>query len=234
MNQEKIGSFIKNLRKSNGLTQKQLAEKLGVTYQAVSKWENGKSIPDIALLKQISQEFKVEIEEILEGKSNSKERRKISKKGLGLIGIFLIVLMLGGLYFFGENSNFEFKTLAARCDDFEISGSIAYNKKKTSIYISQINYCGSRDGVDYAEIDCALFESNGKVETEISRCDYQGDDSIGLEEFLQGVKINVDSYEKSCKVYTENSLYLRIDATDLSGKITSYEIPLSLSDNCSS
>lgn len=53
MNQEKIGSLIKKIRKENNLTQQDFAKKYGVTYQAVSKWENGKNIPDIALLKEI-------------------------------------------------------------------------------------------------------------------------------------------------------------------------------------
>lgn len=45
MNQEKFGGFIKEIRKKHHLTQKQLAEKYNVTYQAVSKWENGLSFP---------------------------------------------------------------------------------------------------------------------------------------------------------------------------------------------
>ena len=57
MNQEKLSNIIKEIRKKNNLTQKQLAEKLNVTYQAVSKWENGKNFPDIAILKKISEEF---------------------------------------------------------------------------------------------------------------------------------------------------------------------------------
>ena len=47
MDQEKIGNFIKEIRKKNNLTQKDLADKYNVTYQAVSKWENGKNMPDI-------------------------------------------------------------------------------------------------------------------------------------------------------------------------------------------
>ena len=62
MEQEKIGKFIKKLRKENNLTQKDLADKYGVTYQAVSKWETGKNIPDISLLKEISKDFNVNIE----------------------------------------------------------------------------------------------------------------------------------------------------------------------------
>ncbi len=57
MDQEKISKFIKKLRKENNLTQKQLADKYEVTYQAVSKWENGINLPDVILLKQMSKDF---------------------------------------------------------------------------------------------------------------------------------------------------------------------------------
>ena len=78
MDQEKIGKFIKKLRKDNNLTQDELAKKLGVTYQAVSKWENGKSIPDIAILKTVSELFNVNIDELLEG--SVKNKKKLNKK----------------------------------------------------------------------------------------------------------------------------------------------------------
>ena len=63
MNQDKIGNFIKSIRLDNNLTQKEFADKLGVTYQAVSKWENGKNIPDIAILKQICDEYNIDTDE---------------------------------------------------------------------------------------------------------------------------------------------------------------------------
>ena len=50
MNQETIGKKIKELRIKNNLTQQELASKLNVTYQAVSKWENGKNLPDLVIL----------------------------------------------------------------------------------------------------------------------------------------------------------------------------------------
>ena len=73
MDQEKIGQFIKKIREENNLTQKELADRLGVTFQAVSKWENGKNAPDLGILKQISDEFNVNIDEILSGKRSSKK-----------------------------------------------------------------------------------------------------------------------------------------------------------------
>ena len=59
MNQDKIGKLIKKIRKENNLTQADFAKDLGVTYQAVSKWENGKNIPDISILKKISNKYNI-------------------------------------------------------------------------------------------------------------------------------------------------------------------------------
>ena len=67
---EKIGKFICELRKSEGLTQKDLANKLGVTDKAVSKWERGLSCPDIELLIPLAKILNVSTDEILMGKKN--------------------------------------------------------------------------------------------------------------------------------------------------------------------
>ena len=50
MDQEKIGKFIAELRKEKNMTQEQLAEKMGVTDKSISRWENGKTMPDISML----------------------------------------------------------------------------------------------------------------------------------------------------------------------------------------
>lgn len=51
MEQEKIGKFISQLRKEKNMTQKDLAEKIGVTDRAISKWENGRGMPELSLIK---------------------------------------------------------------------------------------------------------------------------------------------------------------------------------------
>ncbi len=74
MNQEKIGRFIAKLRKEQNLTQQDLADKLQVTDKAVSKWENGRCLPDISFLEKLSQIFQVTIVELLKGERNYKKK----------------------------------------------------------------------------------------------------------------------------------------------------------------
>lgn len=71
MNNEKIGQFISELRKSKQMTQKDLADKLNITDKAVSKWERGLSCPDISLLSSIADILGVTINELLNGEKIS-------------------------------------------------------------------------------------------------------------------------------------------------------------------
>ena len=73
MNQERIGKFISELRKEKSMTQEQLAEKLGVTDKSISRWENGKTMPDLSMLTILSRELNVEISELLNGRRMNKE-----------------------------------------------------------------------------------------------------------------------------------------------------------------
>ncbi len=63
--EKSLGLRISEFRKKNALTQEEFAEKLGVTAQAVSKWENDISCPDIMLLPEIAKIFKVSIDELM-------------------------------------------------------------------------------------------------------------------------------------------------------------------------
>ncbi len=67
---ETIGNRINHLRKEKSFSQEALAEKLGVSAQAVSKWENDLSYPDITLLPQLSKLLDVTVDELLTGNSN--------------------------------------------------------------------------------------------------------------------------------------------------------------------
>ena len=74
MNELKIGERIANLRTKNNITQAELAEKLGVTYQAVSKWETGSGYPDITMLPDIADAFGVSLDYLLRGKPRLRQK----------------------------------------------------------------------------------------------------------------------------------------------------------------
>lgn len=227
MNQERIGKFIKDLRKKNNLTQKELADKYNVTYQAVSKWENGKNMPDLSLLKEMSKDFNVSLEELFDGEIKSK---KNNKKYI-IISIVCLVILLLLVFIIKNNGDFSFKTISSTCDAFNISGSIAYNDKKSAIYITNIKYCGGDDTKEYEKIECMLYESHGDIEKKISSYEYSDGKKIKLEKFLENVTFTVDNYKKTCAEH--NNLYLLINATDSSRNITTYKVPLKL-DSCAS
>lgn len=71
MNQEKIGCFIASLRKENKLTQEELAEKLLVSNRSISRWENGRSMPDLSMFQILADEFQVSVSELLKGERMS-------------------------------------------------------------------------------------------------------------------------------------------------------------------
>ncbi len=67
MDQIKIGKFIKECRNKNNLTQMQLAEKLGITDRAISKWENGRAMPDSSIMLDLCKELKITVNDLLSG-----------------------------------------------------------------------------------------------------------------------------------------------------------------------
>lgn len=109
MNQEKIGKFIAKNRKDKNLTQEALAEKLGISINAVSKWERGISFPDVSLFKKLCSELNISIEELINGeKSKSTESKdkaiiasleekdkveKKSKKKIIILSIFILLII---------------------------------------------------------------------------------------------------------------------------------------------
>lgn len=76
MDQKKIGAFIAQCRKEKNLTQMQLAELLEITNQAVSKWENGRGMPDVSLLQPLCNVLDISLNELFSGEHISAEEYK--------------------------------------------------------------------------------------------------------------------------------------------------------------
>ena len=229
MNQEKIGSLIKKVRKENNLTQQDFAKKYGVTYQAVSKWENGKNIPDIALLKEICGDYNIDINELLDN------NYKVKKKNIPLlilIGILAITFITIFLLITNKNESFHFKTLSSSCNNFTIKGTLAYNNNQSSIYISNIDYCGGDDKIKYKKIECILYEKEKDNVTKLIKKNTSKESNITIEEYLKDFTFKINNYDRLCKTYSKNSLYLTIKATNNNDKVTTYDIPLTINDDC--
>lgn len=82
MDMQKIGSFLKELRKEKGLTQEQFAEILGVAGRTVSRWETASNMPDLSILIQIAEFYDVEVSEILDGERKDDKMDKELKDTL--------------------------------------------------------------------------------------------------------------------------------------------------------
>lgn len=74
MDQKQIGHFLKTLRKENGMTQEQLAERLNVASRTVSRWENAKTMPDFDVLIELAKLYDVSVDELLNGARNSEHQ----------------------------------------------------------------------------------------------------------------------------------------------------------------
>ena len=80
----KVGNFIMEKRKSLGLTQQQLADKLNVSFQAISKWENGTTYPNIEILRDLAIVLNVSVDEILVGSERDVDGLSYSKAGVDI------------------------------------------------------------------------------------------------------------------------------------------------------
>lgn len=84
LNSIKVGNFIMEKRKALGLTQQQLADRLNISFQAISKWENGTTYPNIEILRDLAIVLEVSVDEILAGSEKDVEGLSYSKAGIDI------------------------------------------------------------------------------------------------------------------------------------------------------
>lgn len=224
-NMNNFGEIIKDIRKKNNLTQKELADKLYVTYQAVSKWENNKSIPDISILQNISEMFNIDLNYL----TNTKKRNNTIY--FILIIIFLILsLTITILITKNHTHDFEMRTIETTCNDFNLSGTIAYNKDKTAIFISEIDYCGLNKNQIYDTITSTLYQNeNNKEKIIITN---KEKNNLSLNDYLKDLTYHVDNYKSTCLDYNKNELYIKIELQKKNESTITYTIPLKINDTC--
>lgn len=169
---EKVGKFIENLRKEKGLTQQDLADILSVSNQAVSKWEGGRNLPDIAIQRAICDTFNITMEELHAGERDIKKRNK-TKKIRKENKIFSIALMciVPVMVFFVVYFIINFRALKIYYSNSQITNeenSIRANllifklPRELIIFINNIYPC-NYEVKDSDLLDLKLYSGNKKL-----------------------------------------------------------------------
>ena len=226
---EQIGSIIKDIRKKNNLTQNEFASILGVTFQAVSKWENDKSIPDITILKDISNKFNVDLNYLISGKKVNINKKSFFKKNMIIITAIIFIIISVCVFLFFHKHNYEFKTLNGETKDIKVTGSITYDESKSSIYLN-VDY-NADDNQKYSYIKCTLYEKHQDILNVISEKEYLEKTPVSLKEYLKMISFVIDNYSPSCKYYKDSNLYLEISAKIGEEKSVTYKVPIKF-NNC--
>ncbi|MGN0204237.1 MAG: helix-turn-helix domain-containing protein [Coprococcus sp.] len=126
MDQQKIGRFLKELRKGKNLTQEQLAEQFHISRRTVSRWETGSNLPDLDILIEMADYYEVDLRELLDGERkgekmnkeleetvlkvadySNEEKQKLTRRMHWLfIGGFVAAVIYMILYFTDHSDNF--------------------------------------------------------------------------------------------------------------------------------
>ena len=162
MNQQKIGKFIQEKRREKGLSQLELAEKLGVSNRTISKWENGNSMPDYSFINDLCMELDISINELLSGENlseenyqkkleenivstidyNNKKRNKKIRKFIIIIIVLLLFYILYKIFityiYYKDNTQHEDNTfpINQNIENINIENN---GKSNTQVYYDMLN-----------------------------------------------------------------------------------------------
>lgn len=206
MDQKKTGQFIAALRKEKGLTQQQLADKLYIGREAVSKWERGVGYPGITYLLDISEEFGVSVNEILYGERITEENKaEVEKAALTLydktrkrltklrkILVASIIFLVGFYfvsYFIYNYNSIQVYITSSTGENFTIDqGMILAAKNKLYFKLGNIN-----NHTDEEIEIINLYYQNGKDKIEIISVNKIKDVVVDLNEYQSISKVKSTS-----------------------------------------
>ena len=179
MNQIKIGRFIAECRKKANLTQMQLAEKLGITDKAVSKWERGVAMPDTSIMLELCDILSISVNELLSGERINMENdnqkteqllldmaKELEKKNKAVwssmwaIMIISITVLIAGIFiaaFLIPEGVWQLVTILCVCVVFLITCVYAV-KLEVSVGAYKCQNCGYEIVPTYKEVMMAMHK----------------------------------------------------------------------------
>lgn len=170
---DKIGRFIKGLRKTHHLTQEQLGEQLFITRKAVSKWETGRACPSIDILKKISNDFGVTLEDIIDANFEKLEELKKRdtiiyktthnrKVRIGAVAVWVAVFLILAVFFITNFNTNKVYLISYEDKDFSLdNGVIVFSNRRSYINLGTFYANGSGiDDEDEYRFELYLKENN--------------------------------------------------------------------------
>ena len=147
MDQEKIGKFIFSRRNKLKLTQMELANKIGVTDKAVSKWERGKGMPDYSLFIPLCDALGITVNELLAGERNTKDdeiitkymkekdkKNKVKIISVVIVSVLILFCFVFGIFFFNSYKTIKMYELIAINDNFSYTNGTYLESKITTVF----------------------------------------------------------------------------------------------------
>ena len=225
MNQKKIGKFINQKRKEKNLTQKQLAEYLGVTEKSISNWENGRNMPDLSLFEPLCKILNITINELMSGEAiaNKDYQKKLEENIINLalsntkrlhkrIVILLIVvtivfiILLTGIILYRTielDIDYDERMMSCSFDDkkliYKIEGTSVFNTKYITKIVNNNKYLIFHSTINLYNINHNKWEYLESLGESLIGNRIPFSSSLELEE-------EKDKYSNIIVIYTNKSL----------------------------
>lgn len=215
MNQEKIGKYIGNKRKTKKLTQKQLSENMNISEKTVSKWECGKGLPDVTLMQPLCNELDITLNELLNGEDDKekpnnkgyidyiKHNNKKNKRNIFIIiltSILSIALLVLGIYFVNNYGKVRIYHLSGWGEHFYYNSGMLILSQDKTVFVSGtlMPLSAEVEALEIEDYISMTIRNGGDI---IKSAVYLGDSSLTTEEkgYNEIFSGNEDNYLKDWK-----------------------------------
>ena len=226
-----FANTIYNIRKERDITQKELADLIGVSDRTISKWENGSTVPDLETIKKLCKELKISPDSIVKSEKNYKDILQNLKRKLGhilnyilnhifLIG-FIVIFILLLAYFINNYNTIKIYNLTYESENITFDDGYFFKTKVLNIItINNINL--EKINYEPTSIKLELYTYlNGD-----KHVIYESDTLSNI--YIEESKSYTDLLKKDVIENIKNNLYIKIYTTDIDNNNYSYESKLIL------
>ena len=252
MDLKKTGQFILELRKKKGFTQVELGEQIGVTGKAVSKWENGQSLPDVSILNSLSTVLEVTVTELLNGdyidiknqetiddvtEGSINLYQKEEKKKFNTIIIILLVIILSlvaiilAIFMYNNYNSCQIYSVKSQNSEIQLTGVLNITNKKNLLMINNLKYSGTNihevQMINFRlESESIIYYQSGELESNANE-DFN---MISFNDCLKNISIYISEEEDGLQLgaILNDKLSIVIDYLDYNKVLHHYTIPISL------